>query len=83
MGETQEKLKKTEVTGSAGGGLVRVTVDGNFYPKKVRIDPVAVDPRDVPMLEELVHSASIDAFNKMREKLKEEIGRDLLSGFPS
>src|SRR5947199_2394778 len=57
MQEAQERLAKKEVTGSAGGGMVTVTATGKGEILKVQIDKQAVDPRDVPMLEDLVLAA--------------------------
>ena len=57
MQEAQERLAKKEVTGTAGGGMVIVTANGKGEILKVQIDRQAVDPRDVPMLEDLVLAA--------------------------
>jgi DNA-binding YbaB/EbfC family protein len=87
MGEAQEKLKTLRAVGSSGGDLVMVTIDGTMEVVNLRIDPVAVDPRDVKMLEELVGAAFTDAVRKMREVLQREMtqlagGLDLPGGFP-
>jgi nucleoid-associated protein EbfC len=55
--EAQERLAKKEVIGSAGGGMVMVTANGKGEILKVQIDKQAVDPADVPMLEDLVLAA--------------------------
>ena len=73
MGEAQEKLKTLRADGSSGGDLVKVTVDGTMEATSVFIDPIAVDPRDVKMLEELVQAAFIDAVQKMRDKIQQEM----------
>src|SRR5205823_14502741 len=57
MQKTQERLAQKIVTGSAGGGMVVVTANGKGEIQKVQIDKQAVDPRDVPMLEDLVVAA--------------------------
>lgn len=57
----QQELAETEVEGVAGGGAVRVTVTGGFEFRAVSIDPSAVDPGDVEMLEDLVLAALTDA----------------------
>lgn len=74
MGEMREKVKALKAEGAAGGDLVKVTVDGEMEALNVTIDPVAVDPRDVKMLEELVQAAFVDAVRKMKEVLKDEVG---------
>ena len=57
MQEAQEKLATTELTGTAGGGLVEATVSGAGEVLRVKIDPKAVDPDDVESLEDLVLAA--------------------------
>ena len=52
MEEATKELQEKEVTSSAGGGVVEVTVSGNREVTKVKIDPEAVDPDDVEMLED-------------------------------
>jgi DNA-binding YbaB/EbfC family protein len=62
MQRAQEDLAKVEVTGSAGGGMVSVTITGRMECRKVRIDPgVLSDPE---MAEDLVAAAFNDAVNK-------------------
>lgn len=77
----QEKLQQLQsdmleitVTGTSGGGIVAVTVNGQFDLVDIRIDPVAVDPRDVPMLQDLIVAAHNAAVEKMRETAKERLG---------
>ncbi|HUR51097.1 MAG TPA: YbaB/EbfC family nucleoid-associated protein [Mycobacteriales bacterium] len=53
----QEELASTELTGTAGGGLVEATVSGSGEVLRVKIDPRAVDPDDVESLEDLVLAA--------------------------
>ena len=54
------------VEGSAGGGLVTVQVDGHFDFKSVSIDPKAVDPDDMSLLEDLVLAALRDAAEQLQ-----------------
>jgi nucleoid-associated protein EbfC len=61
MAEAQERLAATEVEGSAGGGLVRVVLNGHLHLLQVHIDPSAVDPDDAEMLGDLVVAAFSDA----------------------
>jgi nucleoid-associated protein EbfC len=61
MAEAQERLATTEVEGTAGGGLVRVVVNGHLHLLRVHIDPAAVDPEDAEMLGDLVVAAFSDA----------------------
>jgi hypothetical protein len=60
--KAQEELAKIEVTGSAGGGMVSVTLSGRMECRKVRIDPSVLS--DPEMAEDLVAAAFNDAVNK-------------------
>jgi hypothetical protein len=75
MGDAQEKLKRLRAEGSSGGDLVKVTVDGTMEAVSVSIDPIAVDPRDVKMLEELVQAAFTGAVIKMRGQVQAEMSQ--------
>ena len=75
MGEAQEKMKTLRADGASGGDLVNVTIDGTMEVVSVNIDPIAVDPRDVKMLEELVGAAFTDAVRKMRVVLQQEMSQ--------
>ncbi len=70
----QEELKLIEVTGSAGGGIVKVTVNGQFETQRVELDPIAVDPRDIPMLQDLITAASRDAMSRVQDAVKDKLG---------
>ena len=63
----QNELEQTTVDGSAGGGVVKATVTGKQELVRVEIDPSAVDPADVEMLQDLVVAAVNDAIKKSRE----------------
>ena len=67
MEETTKELQEKEVTSSAGGGVVEVTVSGNREVTKVKIDPEAVDPDDVEMLEDLIMAATNEALRQIEE----------------
>lgn len=64
MVKIQEELEQAEVEGTAGGGVVTATSNGQRELKAIRIDPSAVDPEDVEMLEDLVLTAVKDALDK-------------------
>lgn len=72
VSEMQERLKDIEVTGSSGGDMVRIDINGQFSVQKVSISPEAVDPEDVQMLEDLILAAFSDGMTKLREKMREE-----------
>ncbi len=63
--QMQEEMKNTEAVGSAGGGLVEVTLNGENELKKIRINPECVDPEDVEGLEDLITAAFKDAHSKI------------------
>ena len=54
MEDATKELEEKEMTASAGGGVVEVTVSGKREVTKIKIDPEAVDPDDVEMLEDLI-----------------------------
>ena len=66
MGRIQAELAETEVQGSAGGGVVKASVTGTQVLRSVTIDPSAVDPADVEMLQDLVLAAVNDALEASR-----------------
>ena len=70
--QAQEQLAEEEVTGTAAGGMVEVTLKGNKTPVAVTIDPEAVDPDDVEMLEDMILAALNDA-NEKAEKLSKDL----------
>ena len=73
MQEMQEKLKDISVTGTAGGDMVKITLNGQMSVTNVEIDPVAVNPADVGMLEDLVLAAMSDATAKVREEIQSQV----------
>ena len=66
MARVQAELAATEVAGSAGGGAVSAVVTGTQELRSVSIDPAAVDPADVEMLQDLVVAAVNDALESSR-----------------
>ncbi len=81
----QEKLQREvaemSVEGSAGGGMVKVTMSGNHSVTGVKIAPEAVDAKDVEMLEDLVRAAINEANRKIEETLAEKMSGLRLPGF--
>lgn len=71
--EVQEQLARVTVTGSAGGGMVRVEADGKGTVKRVSIDPSVVNPADVEMLEDLLAVALQEAQRKAKDVAEEEM----------
>ena len=85
MKETQETLKKIEVEGVAGGGLVKVTMNGDGELKKITLeDSLLKESKEI--LEDLIVAAHNDAKSNLKKKTSEEIskitgGIDLPPGF--
>ena len=67
MEEASKELEEKEVTAAAGGGAVEVTVSGKKEVTKVKIDPEAVDPDDVEMLEDMIMAATNEALRQIEE----------------
>lgn len=75
MEKAQEELGQKLVEGSAGGGVVTVTVSGNKEIKNITIKPEAVDPDDVEMLQDLIVAAVNDALKKADEIASKDMGK--------
>ena len=73
MGEMQERMRSQVVTGTSGGGMVSIEMNGQMEIIEVKISPEAVDPDDIGMLEDLVFAAFSDASAKIKDKMKEEM----------
>ncbi len=63
--EMQEKMKSESVTGSAGNGLVSITLNGEHEMTNISIRPECVDPDDVEGLQDLIRAAYQDASKKL------------------
>ena len=74
MQQAQAEIAATEVSGSAGGGMVTATVTGNGDLKAIKIDPGAVDPDDVEILEDLVVAAVTEARRTAEQMASEKMG---------
>jgi DNA-binding YbaB/EbfC family protein len=79
--QIQTELAERSVTGSAGGGMVKVTADGRGQIRALHIDPAAAAEGDVEMLEDLVLAAVSDAQRKAEELYRSEVGK-LAGGMP-
>ena len=86
MKELQDGLASLEVEGSAGGGLVKITITGKGEVKKINIDPSLIKPEEAEILEDLLVAAFNDAKIKAEEASAEEMkkltgGLNLPPGF--
>jgi len=68
--EAQSMVSSVTAVGSAGGGMVRITMNGAMDLIAVDIDPEAVDPSDVGILQDLIKAAHADAIVRVREALQ-------------
>lgn len=75
MLKAQEELGTKTVEGSAGGGVITVTVNGHKKLTNIVIKPEAVDPDDVEMLQDLVLTAVNDAMTKADELANQDMGK--------
>lgn len=75
MEKVQEELQQKEITSSAGGGAVEVTVNGKKEISKLTIDKDVVDPEDVEMLQDLIMAAVNEAMRQMDALAEEEMGK--------
>jgi len=75
MEEQAKEFETKEFTASAGGGVVTVTVSGKKEVTKVTIDPSAVDPEDVEMLQDMVMAATNEALRKLEEENRSMMGK--------
>lgn len=80
LAKVQEELAKKTVEAASGGGMVRVTVNGQFVLASIKVDPGVVDPDDVEMLEDLVRAAVNEGLRRAREMASEEMSK-LTGGF--
>jgi hypothetical protein len=75
MAELQEELGKKQVEASAGGGMVTAVVSGKQQLLDLKIDPAAVDPEDVEMLQDLVTAAVNEAIKQSQQMASEEMSK--------
>jgi DNA-binding YbaB/EbfC family protein len=80
----EEQMDAIEVEGNAGGGMVKVTMNGHKNVLSTEIVPDVVDPDDIEMLQDLVTAAVNDAIAKVDEHMKDNLGggMGMPGGFP-
>jgi nucleoid-associated protein EbfC len=74
MAKIQEELGQTMVEGTAGGGAIKVTMNGHREVQGVTLSPEVVDPDDVEMLQDLLMAAIADASKKASELAEKRMG---------
>jgi hypothetical protein len=75
MAQAQEELRETTVDVTAGGGAVRIVITGAQEVRSIEIDPSAVDPDEVEMLQDMVLSAVNEAIGRSKDLEKERMGQ--------
>ena len=75
MMKSQSELESKEFEASSGGGVVKVVLTGKYELKSLKIDPAAVDPEDVEMLEDMIVAAIQEAHSKVSEASEETMGK--------
>ena len=74
MARMQEDLASEVIEASAGGGMVTVQVTGSIELKSIKIDPAAIDPEDVEMLEDMIMAATNEALRSAQELANKKLG---------
>ena len=74
MAQAQQELAETTLEVTAGGGAVRIIITGAQEVRSVEIDPSAVDPDEVEMLQDLVMTAVNEAISRSKELERERMG---------
>jgi len=73
MAELQAKLEAVELSGSSGGGMVQVTLNGKGEMRRIKIDKSLVDPNEIEVLEDLILAAFNDAKAHVEGHMAEEM----------
>ncbi len=74
MSKIQDELSKKTITGSAGGGMVQVNVNGQGDVLSTKIEQAVIDPQEAEMLQDLITAATNDALRRAKELSKQELG---------
>ena len=81
--QMEEQMNSIEVEGNAGGGMVKVLMNGHKNILSLTISKEVVDPQDIEMLQDLIIAAVNDAHTKVDEKIKSNLpGGGMPGGFP-
>jgi nucleoid-associated protein EbfC len=74
VAKAQEQLKQEVVEASAGGGMVTVKMSGDLELREIRIDPQALDPDDVELLQDMITAAVNEALRSAQELAASRMG---------
>ncbi len=75
MAKMQEELKTKQIEASSGGGMVKVTSNGQQEILEIKIEPSLLEENDIEMLQDLVLAAVNEALNRSREMAQEEMAK--------
>ena len=75
MEEAQKEIEEMEMTATAGGGAVEVTVSGKHEVTKVKLAEEVVDPDDIEMLEDLIMAATNEALRKVEDASQQNMSK--------
>lgn len=75
MAKAQEELENKDFVGTAGGGVVKATVNGTKQIKGIELSPEVVDPEDVEMLQDLIVAALNDALKQVDTEQNQGLGK--------
>jgi nucleoid-associated protein EbfC len=75
MAKIQEDLARKTITGSAGGGMVLVSANGQGDVLSIAIEKAVINPEEIEMLQDLIVAATNDAIRKAKELSKQELGQ--------
>ena len=75
MAQMQQELEERRIEATSGGGMVKAVVSGKQQLISLTIDPKAVDPEDVEMLQDLVVAAVSEALKQSQKMAEEEMGK--------
>ena len=74
LAQIKAEIEQLTTTGSAGGNMVKITVDGTFAIRDIVLDPICVDNRDIPMLQDLIKAAHHAAIQNLQQLMKDKYG---------
>jgi hypothetical protein len=72
--QAQEEIKKTLFEATSGGGAVKVVIGGDHEMKELTVDPAAVDPNDVEILQDMIVAAYNEAHRKLEDYSESKMG---------
>lgn len=82
LSKMQTQMQEIEAVGTAGNGLVTITLSGDSDLKQIKIKPECVDPEDIEGLEDLIKAAHKDAQGKLKEQSKQSMPQLMPPGMP-